>query len=107
MGIDLDELSRSDVDAIVCSLLERGQGDSVSKEILDAIFRNSGGMPNAIADVMELINRGGGSIHLDPKSNQWRWKSESNSETVLHAARAAFIARIDNLTVETKVCVFS
>jgi len=103
LAVEMDELSRAEVDAIVSSLLERGQGDSVSKEILDAMFRNSGGMPNAIADVMELINSNGGSIHLDPKSNQWRWKPNSNNgESVLHAARAAFVARIDSLSVETK-----
>jgi hypothetical protein len=91
------------VDAIVCSLLERGLGDTVSKEVLDAMFRNSGGMPNAIADVMELVRQDGGSIHLDEATKQWRWKPQShNGETVLHAARAAFIARIDNLPLETK-----
>jgi predicted ATPase len=103
LAIEMDELSRSEVDDIVCSLVEKGNGDTVSKDVLDAIVRNSGGMPNAIAGVMELVTGNGGSIFLDPAKNQWRWKPDTkNGEAVLHAARAAFITRIDNLTVETK-----
>ena len=107
--IELDVLQRDEVDSLMTSLLvNEKNGSTVSKEILDLVFNNSGGMANAVADIFELIKRNDGAVYLDPHTNQWRWKTISKDgkhdggQSVLREARQAFVLRVDNLSLATR-----
>jgi len=107
-SVELDVLSRDEVDQLVTKLFVKNAGETVSNEVLELVYQNSGGMPNAVADVISIIRQNDGAIFLDAHTNQWKWKMVSKTgkhnaaQGVLREARQAFVLRVDNLSLATR-----
>lgn len=106
---EVDVLTRMETDQLVNRLLIKNAGEWVSDEVKDDVFAATGGMPNAVADVIDLICAGEGAVFLDPPpANQWRWKTklsfkdQQGGRAVLVVARQAYLSRIDHLDLETR-----